>query len=52
MKHLNLVSIKPAAAHISDIAFAWGFNDLAHFSRIFKQKFGASPREWRKHPTH
>jgi AraC-like DNA-binding protein len=40
-----------AARHISDIAFAWGFNDLAHFSRIFKQKFGASPREWREHPT-
>jgi AraC-like DNA-binding protein len=39
------------ARHISDIAFAWGFNDLAHFSRIFKQKFGASPREWREHPT-
>lgn len=38
-----------AARHVSDIAFAWGFNDLAHFSRIFKQKFGASPREWREH---
>jgi AraC-like DNA-binding protein len=40
-----------AARHISDIAFAWGFNDLAHFSRIFKQRYGASPREWRDHPT-
>jgi AraC-like DNA-binding protein len=40
-----------AARHVSDIAFAWGFNDLAHFSRIFKQKFGVSPREWREHPT-
>jgi AraC-like DNA-binding protein len=40
------------ARHISDIAFGWGFNDLAHFSRIFKQKFGASPREWREHATH
>ena len=39
------------ARHVSDIAYAWGFNDLAHFSRIFKQKFGASPREWREHPT-
>ena len=39
------------ARHVSDIAFAWGFNDLAHFSRIFKQRFGASPREWREHPT-
>jgi AraC-like DNA-binding protein len=37
-----------AARHIGDIAFAWGFNDLAHFSRIFRQKFGASPREWRE----
>jgi AraC-like DNA-binding protein len=37
-----------AARHVSDIAFAWGFNDLAHFSRIFKQRFGASPREWRE----
>jgi AraC-like DNA-binding protein len=36
------------ARHIGDIAFAWGFNDLAHFSRIFKQRFGASPREWRE----
>jgi AraC-like DNA-binding protein len=41
-----------AARHVGDIAFAWGFNDLAHFSRIFKQRFGASPREWREHPTH
>jgi AraC-like DNA-binding protein len=37
-----------AARHIGDIAFAWGFNDLAHFSRIFKQRFGASPRDWRE----
>jgi AraC-like DNA-binding protein len=40
-----------AARHVSDIAFAWGFNDLAHFSRIFKQRFGVSPREWREHPA-
>ena len=40
-----------AARHISDIAFAWGFNDLAHFSRVFKQRFGTSPREWREQAT-
>jgi AraC-like DNA-binding protein len=40
-----------AARHVGDIAFAWGFNDLARFSRIFKQRFGASPREWREHST-
>jgi AraC-like DNA-binding protein len=37
-----------AARHVGDIAFAWGFNDLAHFSRVFKQRFGAAPREWRE----
>ena len=37
------------ARHVGEIAFACGFNDLAHFSRIFKQRFGVSPREWREH---
>jgi AraC-like DNA-binding protein len=32
---------------ISDIAFGWGFNDAAHFSRAFRERFGLSPREWR-----
>jgi AraC-like DNA-binding protein len=44
----DLADPAQAARHVSDIAFAWGFNDLAHFSRIFKQQFGASPREWRE----
>ncbi len=30
---------------VSDIAFRWGFNDLSHFSRAFKQQFELSPRE-------
>ncbi|HUQ02254.1 MAG TPA: helix-turn-helix domain-containing protein [Kofleriaceae bacterium] len=32
---------------ISEIAFAWGFNDAAHFSRTFRARFGVSPRELR-----
>jgi AraC-like DNA-binding protein len=32
---------------VSDIAFSWGFNDATHFSRSFKEQFGATPREWR-----
>ncbi len=32
---------------ISEIAFGWGFNDAAHFSRVFRQRFGCSPRELR-----
>lgn len=29
---------------ISEIALRWGFNDLSHFSRAFRQRFGCSPR--------
>jgi AraC family transcriptional activator of tynA and feaB len=36
---------------LSDIAFGWGFNDAAHFSRAFKQQFGCSPREFRQRNT-
>lgn len=32
---------------ISDIAFSWGFNTAAHFSRSFREEYGVSPREWR-----
>ena len=29
---------------ITEVAFRWGFNDMAHFSRAFKAQYGASPR--------
>lgn len=32
---------------ISDIAYAWGFSSSAHFSRAFRCRYGASPREIR-----
>jgi len=35
------------ARSISEIAYAHGFNDAAHFSRTFKARFGFSPRELR-----
>ena len=34
-------------ATITDVAFEYGFNDSAYFSRCFRQQFGAAPREWR-----
>jgi len=39
----------PMLAHrqVGEIAFAWGFNDLSHFGRVFREHYGASPREWR-----
>lgn len=33
---------------ITSIAFQWGFNSPAHFSRAFRQKYGMTPREYRK----
>lgn len=33
---------------VSDIAFSWGFNNAAHFSRSFRDEYGVSPREWRE----
>ena len=35
------------ACSVSQIAFSWGFNDAAHFSRAFRARFGCSPRELR-----
>jgi AraC-like DNA-binding protein len=32
---------------ITDIAFSWGFNDAAHFSRSFFKTYGLTPSEFR-----
>jgi AraC-like DNA-binding protein len=36
-----------AGRTITEIAFGWGFNDTAHFSRLFRARFGCSARELR-----
>jgi AraC-like DNA-binding protein len=33
---------------ITDIAYRWGFNDAAHFSRAFREQLGVSPRQYRQ----
>lgn len=40
----------PAMSHLSitQIAFRWGFNDAAHFSRVFRETFDVSPTDLRK----
>ncbi len=35
-----------ASRAIGDIAFARGFSDAAHFSRLFRSRYGLSPRAW------
>jgi len=32
---------------ISQIAYRWGFNDLSHFTKAFRARFGVAPREMR-----
>lgn len=43
----DLCSPSQRARSISSIAFNWGFNDAAHFSRAFRARFGCAPRELR-----
>jgi AraC-like DNA-binding protein len=43
----DLSSPALAHRHVSEIAFAWGFNDLSHFGRVFREHYGMSPRDWR-----
>ncbi len=45
---LDLTSPICASLSISDICFRWGFNGSAHFSRAFKERYGVSPREYRR----
>jgi AraC-like DNA-binding protein len=33
--------------HVGEIAYSWGFNDLSHFGRVFREQYGMSPRDWR-----
>jgi len=35
---------------ISEIAYTWGFNDLSHFNKAFRARFGMPPRQWRLCP--
>ncbi len=36
---------------VTEVAFRWGFNDPAYFSRVFSAQFGFSPREARHLPS-
>ncbi len=40
----------PAEAHqsVSEIAYRCGFSDAAHFSRVFRERYGLSPRGFRQ----
>jgi AraC-like DNA-binding protein len=37
----------PAETSLTDVALTWGFYDLSHMSRCFREEFGATPSEVR-----
>jgi AraC family transcriptional regulator, exoenzyme S synthesis regulatory protein ExsA len=44
----SAVLLKNPALNVSQVALDCGFEDLSHFSRVFKDKFGTSPAHYRK----
>jgi AraC-like DNA-binding protein len=45
--HAAIADPAQAGRSISEIAFSYGFNDTAHFSRVFARSFGYPPRALR-----
>jgi len=43
---LGLASL--SGRSVSEVAYTWGFNDPAHFSRTFRSRFGTSPTKYRE----
>lgn len=43
----DLQQAGPHARPITDIALSWGFGNLSHFSRVFRDHTGKSPTEFR-----
>lgn len=39
--------LKGTSLRVTDIAFDCGFNDLAHFSKVFQKEYGISPSEYK-----
>ena len=37
-----------ARRSVTEIAFLWGFQDVSHFSRVFKERFDAPPLAYRQ----
>ncbi|WP_371345561.1 acetamidase/formamidase family protein [Ancylobacter sp. IITR112] len=47
----DLANPAEAAVPIAEIAYRCGFADAAHFSRLFRERFGLPPRELRRRET-
>ncbi len=43
----DLADPELAGQSITELSYRWGFSDSAHFSRMFKSRFGVPPRSYR-----
>lgn len=43
----NEIAADRSGKSLSQIAFAWGFNDASHFTRCFHRRFEKSPQQYR-----
>lgn len=50
--HQNFTDLRAKHLTISEIAYSCGFNDMAHFSKVFKKEYGLSPRHFRQQYFH
>lgn len=48
----DLQSKGPHGKAITDVAMSWGFANLSHFSRVFRDHTGSSPSEFRRTQSH
>jgi AraC family transcriptional regulator, exoenzyme S synthesis regulatory protein ExsA len=46
--HYAHLLLRTSKKHINEIAYESGFENSTHFSRLFKEKFGAAPLQFRK----
>ncbi len=47
LSRARVALLAAAEPSITALAFELGFKDSAHFSRLFRQRHGAAPRQWR-----
>lgn len=43
---LELAEYDPRDTSVRDLAHTWGFVSASHFSRVFREAYGMTPRQW------
>ena len=46
--HRCAADLAAHGAGVSQVAYRWGFNDLSHFCRMFRRRYGMSASEWQR----